>query len=470
MIIRLVQMEVIPGHPADNTMRMMGFVRTALSEGVDLIIFPELAIPGYLISDVWERPAFLRECERCGNELRQMAKGISILFGNVGIDWSRRNEDGRTRKYNASFYAENGAFIGPPNGPYDFVIKTLLPNYREFEDSRHFFDLRKLALEENAPVESLISPISTQHGRLGCLLCEDAWDMDYNVSPIDVLGAQSVDLFINISASPFTMNKNHKRGRVFSKHASHHQRPLLYVNQVGLQNNGKTVYTFDGGSCIYDAHGGSKEICAPFAEGHATLDIRPGAPFKLDSALSLKDDDIATACSALLYGTRKFVELCHVDNVVIGVSGGIDSALVAALYRRILAPENITLINMPSRFNSDTTRTAARDLAANLGCLYADVPIEGSVAETHRQIQGLRVASLDKRHSHELTLSPLAQENVQARDRSSRILAAVASARGGVFTCNANKSEMTVGYTTLYGDLSGYLANIADLWKSEVYA
>ncbi|MFT5240505.1 MAG: NAD+ synthase (glutamine-hydrolyzing) [Candidatus Promineifilaceae bacterium] len=471
MNIRWVQLDVQPGRPRENVRRMKTFIAEAKRDGIDLIIFPEMSIPGYLISDIWEQPAFLRDCESGASAIRDCSHGISILFGSVGVDRERRNEDGRVRKYNAGFLAENGAFVGPENGPYDFVIKTLLPNYREFDDSRHFYDVRKLAIEERVSVESLIAPIQLSSGlRVGCILCEDAWDMDYSVSPINILGDRNVDLFINLSASPFTMNKNHKRGRVFSKHAKDQGRPLIYVNQVGLQNNGKTVYTFDGGSCIYDAHGGCREQFKPFTEGTDTVTFNRGDDFRIDTPLVLKEDGIETVAEALMYGTTRFMELCRVDHVVVGASGGIDSAVVAAIYGRILPPEQLTLVNMPSRFNSNTTRTAARALAERLGCLYVDVSIEDSVAETHRQLAGLHVQSIDGRLAHELELSPLVQENIQARDRSARVLAGIASACGGVFTCNANKSEATVGYTTLYGDLGGYLANLGDLWKTDVYA
>ena len=132
------------------------------------------------------------------------------------MDWRRRNEDGRVRKYNALFVAEDGRFIGPVAGPYDFVVKTLMPNYREFDDSRHFYDLRKLALEEGKKVEDLISPVRTRRHALGCLLCEDAWDADYGLSPMRILAGKGVDFFVNASCSPFTVDKNHKRNRVFS--------------------------------------------------------------------------------------------------------------------------------------------------------------------------------------------------------------------------------------------------------------
>ncbi len=467
---RLAQIEVIPGRPVANTRRMCDLIDEAHRDGVELLVFPEMAIPGYLLGDEWEYAAFLRECERCGNLIRERATGLVVVFGNVAVDWRRRNEDGRARKYNALFVAERGQFVGPADAPYPFAIKTLLPNYRQFDDSRHFFDLRKLAYEEGRPLAELLRPVRTARFTLGCVLCEDAWDMDYAVSPLAMLARDpTIDLFINASASPFTLNKNHKRNRVFAAHARRLGRPLVYVNHVGIQNNGKTVYTFDGKSSIYDGAGLHVPCGQPFADTTLTFDIplAPGVAFGTEPGLD--EDTTADMWTALTYGTRRFLAACGCDRVVIGASGGIDSALVAAIHAQVLTPERLLLVNMPSRYNSPTTRGLARRLAANLGCFYADIPIEDSVALTVRQVDGLRIADAGDTRELTLSLSDFARENVQARDRSARVLAALAGAFGGVFTCNANKSEMTVGYTTLYGDLGGYLAAIGDLWKTQVY-
>ena len=141
MKIQLVQMNVQPGQPSKNLACMLTYIEDAKSAGVDLVAFPEMAVPGYLLGDNWERESFLRECESCGNQIREASSGITIAFGNIAMDWTKKNEDGRVRKYNTLFVAENGTFIGPEAGPYPFVIKTLLPNYREFDDSRHLRDI-----------------------------------------------------------------------------------------------------------------------------------------------------------------------------------------------------------------------------------------------------------------------------------------------------------------------------------------
>ena len=206
--VRLVQLEVLPGRPAENTAAILARIAEARQAGMDLAVFPEMAVPGYLLGDEWERPAFLRECEACGEAIRAAATGIAVMFGNVGLDWHRCNEDGRVRKYNALFTAEEGRWIAPEGTPYPFAVKTLMPNYREFDDSRHFYDARKLAAQLGVGLDRVIAPVPVRGRRVGAILCEDAWDTDYAVSPLDILAGKGVDLVVNASCSPFTFGKN----------------------------------------------------------------------------------------------------------------------------------------------------------------------------------------------------------------------------------------------------------------------
>lgn len=475
LTVALGQMEVIPGHPDKNAAAMLKMIHTARSQNANLIIFPEMAIPGYLLGDLWEQSAFLRDCEYYGQLIAAAAQDIVVLFGNVGIDWKAKNNDGRVRKYNALFTASQGKLVQDDVLPYPFRIKTLLPNYREFEDPRHFYSLEQWAREQNLPVASLLQPlqvpISGTNYSIGCLLCEDGWSDDYPIKPIKLLSQHPVDFFVNISSSPFTAGKNNKRNRIFSRQVKETGIPLIYVNQVGMQNNGKTVYTFDGYSTVYDSAGKIRHCCPPFQETLEFISLETKQPEMLAAPeISVKDDqDIATLYAAIHYGIQKFLTATGIHKVVIGISGGIDSAVNAALYERVVGKDNLLLVNMPSRFNSSTTRSAAEILAKNLHCHYTVLPIEEAVEHTIKQLQETPIDRLADGSSYHLTLSDLVKENIQARDRSSRLLAGVAAAFGGGFTCNANKSEMTVGYCTLYGDEAGFLAATADLWKHQVY-
>ena len=511
LAIGMAQMEIYPGEPARNLASLKEIFASAREAGVDLLAFPEMCLPGYLLGDMWERPAFLRECEACALEAVALTAGggPAIVFGTVIIDWEAKGGDGRPRKYNGFVAAQDGKALVHPGLGRPYGIKTLLPNYREFEEPRHFQDTRGMSLETGRPLESLLAPMAFRLGgrtvRAGIVLCEDAWDDDYPQKPLAILGRKGCDLILNLSCSPFTQGKNQKRHRVFSAHARGLGLPLFYVNAVSLQNNAKTLFTFDGRSTAYGPDGAVVAEMPAFARAlsvqrlawSATADARlapipePGAPVPAipDGLPPPAPVRIREIHQALRYGAAAYLRSFGAARVVIGASGGIDSAVAAALYREILPPESLLLVNMPSRFNSATTRNLARELAGNLGCLYAEAAIEDSVALTRAQLHGLEARSIDGSLSARISLEGLALENVQARDRSSRILAALAagfSGSGGgaavtagagavgagaaVFSCNANKAELTVGYSTLYGDLGGFLALIGDLWKSEVYA
>ena len=474
MKIAMAQLKVYPGHPDKNASRMKDMILQACEQNADIIVFPEMSIPGYLLGDTWEQESFLSDCESYGNDIIEMTKShkIVVLFGNIAIDWAKKNNDGRVRKYNALFCAQGGKLITPDNMPYPFIIKTLLPNYREFDDTRYFFSLRKLARELGTMPARLLSPftltINNRRLRIGGLLCEDGWSDDYDLTPLSILAKQHIDFAVNVSASPYTLGKNGKRNRVFGQEAKAAGLPLFYVNNTGLQNNGKTIYTFDGSSTVYSENGDVVAM-APAYQEYLTFTSLENISH-LPPIQQPTEAEIAHIYEALRYGISNFLASIRMKRVVIGISGGIDSAVAAALYTDVLGPENVLLVNMPSVFNSETTKGLSAKLAENLGCHYMVIPIQESVNLTKEQLTSIPVTFMKDGTTKHLEVSSFVLENIQARDRSARVLAGAAAAFGAGFTCNANKAETTVGYSTLYGDQSGFLAALADLWKYQIYA
>lgn len=501
------QIDVVPGKPEQNAETILKFIEKYGSD-FDIMVFPEMAVPGYLIGDMWERRGFLERCEKALDRIRQATQSLVVIVGSVGVDRSSKGEDGRVRLFNAAFVLQDNNIIPASHLGLLFWPKTLLANYREFDDSRHFFDLRKLAQEQDHKIEHCLKPTRLKiqpkgasellQVSIGLTICEDAWSDDYYVNPMKILAHQikassregHLGLLVNLSASPFTKGKTRKRQRMLCTRAKECALPILYVNTLGTQNTGKNVFVFDGNSSLTEcqADGKWKITSAPqFQESilafqlrsmdsnkqencvlipelsesyHSEIIVNPDALRTVER--SIFGEPIHITAAAILFGLKKTLQQWGIQRVAVGVSGGIDSAVVATLMCACLGRDSVTLVNMPSRFNSGLTRSAAAELARNLRCAYHVFGIEKGLAETEKLIFSQPPFSA--------LLSQHVRENMQARDRGGRLLAAISAALGGVFTCNANKSEITVGYSTLYGDAAGFLAPIGDLWKSEVYA
>ena len=271
------------------------------------------------------------------------------------------------------------------------------------------------------------------------------------------------DIILAADASPFPVCFD---VRAFADMAREKRKHIFYVNALGLQDKGKTIYTFAGRAQVFSADGIRVLMSPAYTEGMTVVDTE-SMPTPLTAA---KEASIAPKYRMLRYAVQKFLERIHMERVVIGISGGIDSAVAAALYVDAIGADKVLLVNMPSQFNSATTKGLAAQLAENLGCRHMIVPIEESVAHTVQQLTAVPIMGTAAQAGEHLTISSFVRENMQARDRSGRVLSAVAAAWGAGFTCNANKAESTVGYATLYGDQAGFLSALADLWKHEVYA
>lgn len=512
-----IQLCVRAGDPDTNAALMIGLIKQYAAQ-FDLIVFSEMVIPGYFLGDAWERSAFLDRCEAANARVIAASTDTAIIFGSVGRDTLTRGEDGRPRLYNAAYVAQWGKPIAAEHIGLPFWPKTLLPNYRVFDDTRHFYDLRRLAQERGQSIGDLLRPayleLKAQNDgstsrypsriAVGITICEDMWSDDYAFAPFahlaeyrqqaHVSSTPPLVLCVNLSASPYTKGKHKKRHRIIAARQNESRVPVLYVNNTGIGNNGKNLFCFDGASAVCDASGLYE--CPSFIESTLPfeLSIDPlDAPQADRAAVRLLGDsteyrrvtkpelahpnpkngdpssltrgnlgdETERVARALIYCLAEACETWSISNIVIGASGGVDSSLVAALFCAALGRERVTLINMPSRYSSRTLQNAAADLAQRLGTKYHVFGIEDSVAQLRSSLAG------DSVFAPLLHQSVL--ENIQARDRG-RILAAAAAALSGVFSCNANKSELMVGYGTLYGDIAGFLAPLGDLWKTEVYA
>lgn len=469
--IRLVQMEVTPANPRKNFDECKHYVDEAKRDGIQVVVFPELCISGYLIGDMWEELSFLEDCEHYGEMLaKESTASTAIIFGNVYVDRNLHGTDGRVVKLNGAFVAYNGTFVKNKFTNPIMYPKTLLPNYREFEEPRHFKDCKWYSEHTGIRFDDFFLPYTLFGVKFGITICEDGWDRDYIDKPVKNVVNAGADIVINLSCSPFTLNKNVSRDRVFSAHAKDNEIPICYVNSIGLQNNGKTLFTFDGSTIAYNLTGNTISTIDMFTEGTTDVVMFAGELYPVGIVNDNQYTEIEQTYNAIIYGIRKYMEMSGLKKVVIGSSGGVDSAVSAALYVDAIGAENVYLVNMPSRYNSATTKGLSQQLADNLGTPYTVVPIGDSVELTKTQIDAVKFTDANGTMYPDVKLSAFNLENVQARDRSARVLSAIASAIDAVFTNNGNKTETTVGYATLYGDVAGFMATIADLWKTQVYA
>ncbi len=454
MKIALCQIKVVPGRPDRNVETILARLEEAALRGCDLAVFPEMSVPGYLIGDAWEDEGLVRDVLLANERIREATRsGIAAIWGSLLVDPGRTNEDGRLRKYNAGFVAQGGEL--KDNGVTKAAVKTLLPEYRIFDDPRHFTSLRQLTADPSA----LLRPFPVrQRGRaaadevrIGLHLCEDMWHENYPVNPPEILVGNGANLLVNISASPWTWQKNRKRHEVVRSIVARAKVPFVYVNAIGVQNNGKNLIVFDGCSAVYGSDGSLVLALEDNTESVVDLTLSPSLP-----TVDLPpQDDSRELFEALCAALNEFLSGFPEDHrhVVVGVSGGIDSATVLALLVHLLGPSRVSAISMPSKFNGPTTLGLTAHLARTLGVSLETVPIQGMVDQ-------LAAAT-------GITPVDFAYENIQARVRM-QVLAALAQKRHALFTCNGNKVELAFGYSTLYGDQAGAIAPLGDLVKREV--
>ena len=268
MLIKIIcgQMDIIPGRPDENYKKILELISAAKEKQADILLLPEMCIPGYLIGDLWEQQTFLDDCQYYAEKIAEASEDLCIMFGNVAFEKDKLNEDGRLRKYNAAVACQNGKILG---GYMDrnFIIKNSLPNYREFDDYRYFYSLQKLCAEEDAVVAEALQPleitIRDKQIKVGLMICEDGWTENYHLNVPQTLANNGAEILFNLSCSPYSLGKNKKRNKLFGAQAKEAGVPLVYCNNVGIQNNGKNVFTYDGCSSAYNADGTLKSTSVP---------------------------------------------------------------------------------------------------------------------------------------------------------------------------------------------------------------
>ena len=435
MRIALLQINPIVGDLAGNARLILDALREAHRRGADLAVAPELALVGYLPRDLLLDPGFVRRSWQALERLALDAADLPPVL--VGLPEPNPSEEGRPL-FNSAALLRGGRVT-------DRFRKALLPTYDVFDEDRYF--------------EPFHGPqvVELNGRRLGITICEDIWnDRDfwkrrrYHHDPIELLSRAGAQIIVNLSASPFSAGKHQRREEMLRSLARKHGVPLLYVNQFG----GNDDLIFDGRSCAFDAGGLPTARGRSFEADVVVCDLDAPSPVDPPDDAGVESE----IWRALVLGTRDYVRKCGFERAVLGLSGGIDSALTAALAVEALGPGRVLGVLMPSPYSSRGSIDDARALAANVGMETLTLPIEPAM----RAFDGiLRDAAAGEPRG-------VVEENVQARIRGN-LLMALSNQRGALLLTTGNKSELSVGYCTLYGDMSGGLALIADVPKTMVY-
>lgn len=455
MIVALGQIDPTIGDFDGNRRLITAAHLDAARRGADLVVVPELALSGYPPKDLLERPAFLAAARASLEALARATARVSADSGAqapallVGFPEALEGASAGRRVANSAALIDGGQIVA-------VVRKSLLPTYDVFDEWRYFEPATDVA------------PIELRGRRLGISICEDIWnDTDfwphrlYRADPIETLVARGAEILINVSASPYTMQKRQLRPRMLAATARRWRRPLVFVNQVGGQDD----LVFDGASLVLDADG---EVLARARE-HAPDLIVADLDRKTGDMHERAPSDLRSALDALTLGTADYARRCSFPRALLGLSGGIDSALVACIAARALGPDNVLGVAMPSRFSSEGSLTDAAALAKNLGIDFNVVSIE-PMFEAY--LGALAPAFADARAGETgdagAEAADLAMQNLQARIRGA-ILMALSNRHGRLLLTTGNKSELATGYCTLYGDMAGGLAVISDVPKTLVY-
>lgn len=433
MRIGVAQFNPTVGDLPGNRAKILELIRRARGEGIDLLVFPELALLGYPPRDLLQRRGFLQASQGEFEKIMRATDGIAVVIGHVALAGKKEanRADPSATAFGGDYLLHNAAYLLAEGEVVGYQAKQRLPSFDVFEEERYF-----------TPGEA-VEVLVWRGLRLGLSVCEDFW---YEGGVLAAQAAAGVDLLINVSASPYFRGKPALRHRLATRWAELAGAPLVYANLVG----GQDELVFDGGSFAVRPDGRFLLTAPRFQEGLFAFDPA-GAPVPPPA-----EDGIAEVAEAITIGIRDYLEKNNLRGVLIGVSGGVDSAVTAALACRALGSERVLAAFLPGPYTSPESGEEARALAEALTIPLLEVPIDGVVD------------SLSRALSPEIRVEGVVAENLQARVRG-LLLMSLSNATGHVVLCPANKSEIAMGYNTLYGDTVGALAPIGDLLKHEVY-
>lgn len=438
MKIALAQLNYHVGNFESNTNKIIDHIIKAKNNGADLVVFAELCVCGYPSRDFLEFDEFIGLCDEAAKKIAEVCVGIACI---IGLPTPNHKPEGKDLS-NSAYFIENGEVKA-------LVNKALLPNYDVFDEYRYF----EPSTEFNC--------IEFKGKRIALTICEDLWNTIENplyiTRPMDTLIHQNPHLMINIAASPFAYNHDEERIEILSDNASRYKLPLLYVNHVGAQ----TELIFDGGSLVFDNTGKLIDEMPYFEESMAYYTLNEDNTLSFDHPTTIKTErpgDIEQIHQAVILGIRDYFYKSGFKQAILGLSGGIDSAVVCALAAEALGPQNVMAVLLPSRFSTDHSLKDAQDLVDNLGCKHEIVPIK-SITEAFETALNPQFDGLPFN---------IAEENIQSRSRAV-LLMAMCNKFGYILLNTSNKSEAAVGYGTLYGDMCGGISVIGDVYKTQVF-
>ncbi|OFX16332.1 MAG: NAD+ synthase [Bacteroidetes bacterium GWA2_31_9] len=440
MKVELCQLNYHIGNFKSNSDKIISHISNAKKSGIDLIVFSELSVCGYPPLDMLEQKDFIEGVKKNIDLIALHCIGIAAIIGGPSVNSNERGKN----LYNSAFFLSEGKITFIQN-------KTLLPTYDIFDEYRYF--------EPNTS----FSTIKFKGKKIALTICEDLWDNQpvensfakskiYVESPMEQLIKENPDLIVNIAASPFSYNQSHNRATVLQENAIKYKLPIIYVNQVGAN----TELIFDGGSLVINSKGEIIRQLKYFEEDSIAINTD-----EIDSlsVIKIKESDyIQKIHDALILGIKDYFQKTGFSKAVLGLSGGIDSALVLTLAVEALGNENVRVLLMPSKYSSDHSINDAVKLAENLNVKFEILPIQLSVDSV--------ISTLKNTFSGQK--EDVTEENIQARIRGI-LLMGISNKFGNILLNTTNKSEAAVGYGTLYGDMNGGLSILGDVYKSDVF-